>query len=203
MALFEIQLEIDSTELSPTVEKWLQAARERVQKYWDQFPQKPLSQYIECDFDLVAAAIQECCNKQMLDGKLFIEWGCGFGVITGVASVLGLDAIGVEAEAFLCEEGEKLFSAADVQAEIWNGNFLPDGSRELSEPEDPMVSLTHQLSAVYDDHDFALEDFAMVFVYPWPGEEHFLKLVFDSFARSGALLLLYRGPYQIELYRKK
>jgi hypothetical protein len=48
----------------------------------------------------------------------------------------------------------------------------------------------------------ALSDFALIFAYPWPGEEHFLKAVFHRYARPNAVLLMYRGPYQVELYRK-
>ena len=124
------------------------------------------------------------------------------GAVAGVAGLLGLDAIGIEAEEFLCEQARQLLDQEGISAEIWQGNFLPEGARGLAEPEDPLVSLTHYIQSAYEQQDFSLSDFAIVFVYPWPGEEHFLKLVFDRFARHDALLLLYRGPFQIELYRK-
>ncbi len=98
-------------------------ARERIERYWDQFPKKPLPQYIECDFDYVSQALRTCVNHGWIDGQLFCEWGCGFGIVTGVASVLGLDAIGIEAEQFLCEQARKLMAKNGVQAEIWQGIF--------------------------------------------------------------------------------
>lgn len=203
MAIQEIEIDCDTDQLSPEITQWLVLARQRVSQYWDQFKSKPLPQYIECDFDLVAAGLQECVRRDLPDGKLFVEWGCGFGVVTGIASILGLDAVGVEAEEFLCGEGRALFERAGIQAEIWQGNFLPNGARDLADDEDPLVSLTHYIPAAYEEHDFTFDDFALVFAYPWPGEEHFLKLVFDRFARSGALMLMYRGPFMIELYRKR
>ncbi len=203
MALREIELTNLQDELPTQVSHWLVAARRRIERYWDQFSEKPLPQYIECDFDLVAAALVECVSRDWIDGRLFVEWGCGFAVVTGIAGILGLDAVGVEAEEFLCAEGRKLLSRHGVDAEIWNGNFLPAGASRLAEDTDPLVSLTHELEPAYDRYDMPLADFAIVFAYPWPGEEHFLRLVFDRYARRDALLLMYRGPYQIELYRKR
>ena len=205
MSLSEIDINDDLPDQHdnpPELQRWLDAARSRLSRYWDQFKEKPLPQYIECDFEYVATALKYCCDQDLIDGRLFVEWGCGFGVVAGVAGLLGLDAIGIEAEEFLCEQARLLLDQEGISAEIWQGNFLPEGARDLAEPEDPLVSLTHYIQSAYEQQDFSLSDFAIVFVYPWPGEEHFLKLVFDRFARRDALLLLYRGPYQIELYRK-
>lgn len=203
MTLKQLDLIVDESELPAQVNQWLAAGRERIERYWDQFPKKPLPQYIECDFDYVSQALRTCVNHGWIDGQLFCEWGCGFGIVTGVAAVLGLDAIGIEAEQFLCEQARKLMAKHGVKAEVWQGNFLPAGAHQLAEDTDPLVSLTHRIPAAYHQHDMQLSDFAMVFVYPWPGEEHFLRAVFDRFARPNALMLQFRGPYHVELYRKR
>jgi hypothetical protein len=204
MALSEIALNLsDSEPLPPEIEAWIRVSRERIEQYWDQFSKQPLPQYIECDFDLVAAALLECVARDLIDGKLFVEWGCGFAVVTGIAALLGLDAVGIEAEEMLCCEGRKLLARHALQAEIWQGNFLPHGARRLAEDTDPLVSLTHAIEPAYQRHQMSLDDFAIIFAYPWPGEEHFLRVVFDRFSRSDALLLMFRGPNHIELYRKR
>ncbi len=204
MALIEIPLNLsDDQPLLKPLETWIAAARERIELYWDHFSKQPLPQYVECDFDLVASALVEVVDRQLSDGKLFVEWGCGFAVVTGIAAILGLDAIGIEAEEMLCTEGRKLFSKNGIEAEIWQGNFLPAGARGLAEDTDPLVSLTHYIPPAYEANNMRLDDFAIVFAYPWPGEEHFLKVVFDRYARSDALLLMFRGPFHIELYRKR
>lgn len=202
MALRQIDLKIDDSPLPTEVEQWLARGRARIEQFWDQFKQKPLAQYIECDFDYVARALRACTEQNLVDGRLFCEWGCGFGIVAGIASLMGLDAVGIEAEEFLCQEARKLFAAGGVSGEIWHGNFLPRGARELAEDEDPLVSLTHTLPSAYAEHDVLLSDFALIFIYPWPGEEHFMRAVFDRFARPGALMLQFRGPYHVELYRK-
>lgn len=203
MSLQELEIELDDqSPLEDRIQAWLVSSHLRIQKFWDQFPEKPLAQYVECDFDWLARGLQHCLEHQLTDGNLFVEWGCGFGVVTGVASLLGLDAIGIEAEQFLCQEAELLLQQNDIQAEIWQGNFLPGGASRLAIDEDPIVSLSHQCLSAYEAHQMSLDDFAIVYAYPWPGEEHFLKLVFDRYSRPGALLLLYRGPYHLEFYRK-
>jgi hypothetical protein len=202
MGLREIDLEVPEDPLPSEITQWLKVARERIEVYWDHFREKPLPQYVECDFDYVSAALKACVDQQLIDGKLFCEWGCGFAVITGVAGLLGLDSIGIEAEEFLCQEARQLFAKANVPAEIWQGNFLPKGAAKLAEDTDPLVSLTHEIDPAYLAYDMALSDFAIIFAYPWPGEEHFLKAVFHRYARPDALMLMYRGPYQVELYRK-
>ena len=203
MALRQLQIDVDPDQPLPdAIEHWLGACQARIDLYWDSFKEKPLPQYIECDFRVVAKAIESCVQNDWLDGRLFVEWGCGFGVVAGVAAAFGLDAIGIEAEEFLCDEARKLLAKSNLPAEIWQGNFLPGGARRLAEDTDPLISLSHDEPPAYAKYDMSIEDFAMVYVYPWPGEEHFLRLVFDRYARSGAVLLFYRGPYHVEVYRK-
>jgi hypothetical protein len=203
MTLSELTFQFDCEELSPELVTWIESSQVWLTAYWDQFAARPLSQYVECDFAYVASALSAIVHQRLNDGNLFVEWGCGLGVITGVASLLGLEAIGIEAEEFLVQEARKLLAEANIPAEIWHGNFLPDGARHLATRHDPVVSLTHDIEPAYVQHGLDLEDFATVFSYPWPGEEHFLKLVFEKYARTKALLVLFRGPYHLELYRKR
>lgn len=202
MPLKEVPLRVGEEPLPEAIAQWLVAGRARIERYWDQFPQKPLPQYIECDFDYVSQALRQCVRSGWIDGRLFCEWGCGFGIVTGVAALLGLDAIGIEAEPFLCEEARRLMAVNGIGAEIWQGNFLPAGAASLADDTDPLVSLTHTIAPAYGKHDMQMSDFALIFVYPWPGEEHFLRAVFHRYARPGALMLQFRGPYHVELYRK-
>jgi hypothetical protein len=204
MSLIELDIELDDElPLPAPIEQWLATARQRTQVYWDQFVKRPLPQYIECDFEWVARGLEYCRQRNLPVGNMFVEWGCGFGVITGAAGLLGFEAIGIEVEPFLCEEGRKLLAANSINAEIWQGNFLPGGARKLADDTDPLVSLSHLSASAYEQNQMGLDDFALVYAYPWPGEEHFLRCVFERYARSKALMLMYRGPYQIELYQKK
>jgi SAM-dependent methyltransferase len=180
----------------------LRRADSLLQAYWDAWHRKPIEQYVACDFRDVWRALATVRELQLAQGNLFLEWGCGFGIVTAMASQMGWGAIGIEAEPFLVSEARTFLAAEGIQAEIWQGNFLPSGSERLARHQSHHASLFHQVPSAYSQHDMQLDDFAFVFAYPWPGEDGFLKDVFREYAAPGALLLVFRGPYELELYRK-
>jgi SAM-dependent methyltransferase len=202
--LVEIPLQWDdSAPLPENVCKLLADADDRLQAYWDQWHKRPIEQYVACDFRDVWHCLKLLSENQMTNGKMFCEWGSGFGIVTALASILGFEAIGIEAESFLVDESKKFLAGQGIAAEIWHGNFLPAGSQRLAKSQSHHASLFHNVADAYSQHDFQLDDFAVVFAYPWPGEDHFLQEVFRHYAADGALLLMFLGPYQVELHRKQ
>jgi hypothetical protein len=201
--LEELPLIIDETAPIPhSVEVFLSSSQELIQSFWDRWIDQPIEQYVACDFLEVWRALQAVQTNHALTGKSFVEWGAGFGVVTALGWLAGFSAVGIEAEAFLVSEGKKLFHKHQIQAELWHGNFLPERAEELADVQSNFPSLHHPMASAYAANDCELGDFSLVFAYPWPGEEHFQREVFRQFAAQGALLLMFRGPYQIELYRK-
>jgi SAM-dependent methyltransferase len=180
----------------------LEDAAQVLQGFWDRWHQDPIEQYVACDFSYVAQSLLQIQESGLAEGNLFCEWGCGFGVVTGLAAMLGWEAIGIEAEEFLVREAKRLLERHCIAAQIVQGNFLPAGAQGLADLQADHPSLFHQLPSAYQDLDLDVDDFALVFAYPWPGEEHFQREVFRVHARSQALLLMFRGPYHIELFRK-
>jgi len=204
MRLIQLPLEVDDAEpIPPEVELFLENSQSRIQLYWDQWNERPIEQYVACDFNYVWGAIQSLLRKKIVKGNSFVEWGSGFGVVTGLAWYSGLSSVGIEAELFLVEEGRKLLAQHAIHAELWHGNFLPTGAEKLAEQQSDHPSLYHRVPSAYTKHDCDLDDFSIVFAYPWPGEEHFQREVFCRYAGKDTLLLMFRGPYQIELYRKQ
>lgn len=202
-AILELSLTIDCDAPIPEpVARFIEAGRERIQIYWDRWLDKPIEQYVACDFEYVWHAFQAIRQSDLLHGKSFVEWGCGFGVVTGLAWLSGLSAVGVEAESFLVDEGMKLLRSHSIAAELWHGNFLPSNAEELVDRQSGCPSLHHPVPPAYSAHQCELSDFALIFDYPWPGEDHFHREVFRHYAGSNSHLLFFRGPYHIELYRK-
>ena len=192
----------DTLAIPAATEQILLAADELLQAYWDQWHQRPIEQYVACDFRDVWRAMFAIKQNGLATGNTFCEWGCGFGIVTGLASQLGWEAIGIEAEEFLVQQARHFLKRHKLNAEVIHGNFLPRGSERLARSQSNHASLFHQVENAYEQHDLDLDDYAMVFAYPWPGEHHFQQEVFRNYARDGALLLMFLGPYEIELYRK-
>lgn len=205
MALKElhVRFEMESGRLPPSIDEWIALAQREIRDFWDQHPKKQKSEYVECDFTYAAEAMAACSRLKLIEPLQFVEWGAGFGVVTGIASLLGMRAVGIEAESFLHEAASRLHRLAALETTLWKGNFLPAGAARLRLPDEPSVALQYRIAPAYDVHGSDLHQFGGVFCYAWPGEEHFLKAVFDRYAAPNALLVLYRGPYQIEFYRKK
>lgn len=192
----------DGTEMPSETERILLDADSVLQAYWDQWNQRPIEQYVACDFRDVWRALSKLTSSQMAIGNTFCEWGCGFGIVTGLASQLGWEAVGIEAEAFLVDRAKQFLTRNHLAGEILHGNFLPRGSERLARSRSNHASLFHQVESAYEQHDLELCDYALVFAYPWPGEHLFQQEVFRNYAGDGALLLMFLGPYEIELYRK-
>ena len=135
-------------------------------------------------------------------GNRFLEWGCGFAVVSALASQIGFDAIGIEAENDLLDQGRATIASWDVSVELIHGDFLPPGAERLA--DDPTLpSLGHEVGNAYEVLDMDLDDFAIVYAYPWPGEDDFHEAVFDRYAAPGALIVFFCGPNDMRVWRKR
>lgn len=54
----------------------------------------------------------------------FCEWGSGFGLVTGIAELLGFDASGIELDQNLAEASRKLLNDFQLSARIITGNYF-------------------------------------------------------------------------------
>ena len=202
-ALTLLEVDWDSESIIPEeIEGLLAKADSLLQSYWDSWHRRPIEQYVACDFRDVWRAMQAVKTQNLPFGNLFCEWGCGFGIVTALASKLGWDAVGIEAEEFLVQQAQAFLRSEKIPAEIWHGNFLPPGSQGLAKRQANHASLFHQIPCAYPKKSLGVDDFATIFAYPWPGEDYFLKDVFRHYAADQAILVMFLGPYELEIYRK-
>jgi hypothetical protein len=134
--------------------------------------------------------------------RRFCEWGSGFGVIAGLAALLGFDAHGIEIDPALVAASRELLAAQGLRATIAHGSFLPtddEASERLADLETRTV-----LGAAdgYDELGRDLDDFEVVFAYPWPTEEELYCDLFRRLADYGAVLLTYSRTEGMRAYRK-
>lgn len=192
---------VDSTPIPGTLATKLNSALGEIEAFQDRWDRPQIEQFVAADYPLVYQCLNWTLQYQPRLGQRFLEWGSGFSIVSAIAAELGLNAFGIEAEPDLLAMGQKTIQTWNVSVELVEGNFLPPGAAQLS--DDPMLpSLSHDVADAYQTIGLDLDDFALVYAYPWPGEDDFHEFVFDRYAASGALLMLFCGPNDVRLWRK-
>ena len=121
----------------------------------------------------------------------FLELGSATGVVTIVADLLGFEACGIEIEPWLVERSIELAERFSSGATIAEGSFVPpDYQDEVRHLSADFLTPTDGACA-YDELCLELDDFDLIYAYPWPGDEDWLLEMIRRHARPGALLLTY------------
>ena len=197
----KIPSEIDSVAIEPGDAARLAEMRNRIERFQDIWDQHHAAQFVAADYELVYRSLVWMQRTQILVGTLFLEWGCGFATVACLADRLGFGSHAIEAHPDLICEARKTLRCRNARVELFHGNFLPAGSDELA--FDPTLpSLGHGGPNAYDHWGIDLGDFAVVYSYPWPGEDEFHEDVFEREASDGAILLMFIGPNQMRAWRK-
>ena len=162
------------------VDCFIRDAEDRAEAYGDRAGK---GLFVPGDYRYAFQILQWLLRTKAADkGTAFLEWGSGQGMVTILAALLGYDAVGVEIDEALVRESRELAARYDTQARFEQGSYDPASSG--------LKVFTAQKRAV-------------VYVYPWPGEEPFFLQLFAATADPGAFLLMCLGPEDIRTYRKK
>ncbi len=197
----EIAKGVDAREIPASVSEKLVAMRTRIEAFQDCWIQHHAAQFVAADYELVYQTLCWIGETQSAIGRRFLEWGCGFATVACLADGLGWNSHAIEAHADLVTQARKTVHDWPAKVELFAGNFLPPHAEHLT--ADPTLpSLGHGGPSAYEAWEMDLDDFAMVYSYPWPGEDEFHEEVFDRYAAAGAMLLMFIGPNEMRLLRK-
>ena len=197
----------DST-LPDPVQAFINEADRRCEAFYDQQLNRRFPRYVPSEPAQVYAALRHVTNEGLAGGDIFVEWGSGFGVATGLAALLDYQAYGIEIEPALVQQAESLLADQGLHAEFLPVSYIPDGfiSYEALSGHDLVrdESFGHALDGPpgYEGMAFDIEEVDLFFVYPWPGEQAMMLKLFDAVAGEGAILIAYYGDRDICLYRK-
>lgn len=158
--------------------------------------------FVRCDFHLLDQSLTWIEQNHLLAGHRFCELGSGFGVATLLATLQGMDSVGIEIEADLVEQAVDLAEAAEVDADFYCGSFVPRGIEGIEDLGSEVEHVETHEDEVYEQIGLEMDDFDLFFAFPWPGEEHFFEAVFSAGAGVNALLLTFRGRDGMHLVRK-
>jgi len=208
MACEPIEYANAPVELPPDVEAFLTDARRRCAEFFEANLNRRYPRFIPSDPAEVYAALHFVTESGLVEGERFVEWGCGFGIATGLAALLGYEATGIEIEDRLADVAEELLRVHDLNGEIVRGSYLPEGFETYEavggsalivangSERGPFQPIRH--TGMTDDTD----EIDLFFVYPWPAEQEMMLELFDTVAGEGAILIAYYAEGDICIYRK-
>ena len=199
MPLVTVELKINAAPLPDQVAAFLAEADRRIER----FAARQVHAFIPSDYVLVYDALRESAARAVAPGNAICEWGCGMGVVATLAAMLGYEACGIEINAELVDEARALADDFDQSVEFVCGNMIPTGGDGYADSASSEMSwLSMGGHDAYDQLGLDVDDFDMVFAYPWPGEEDVIDNLFEHYAAVGAVLLTYHGIDGIRIQRK-
>lgn len=133
-------------------------------------------------------------------GLRFLEWGSATGVITIMADLLGFEAYGIEIDPELVATARDLAERSESDARFAVGSFLPDGYEWKPDSGDGRLGTIGRGASGYPELGRGLEDFDLVFAFPWEGETPIMHDLMQRRAGSGASLLLYHSTEGVQVY---
>lgn len=202
MPLQAIDLPLDDHELSDRIAELLDDADRRIERWVHDRRDAPIPGFVPADYPLVYQALLAIDRAGLASGERFLEWGSGFGIITGMASVIGYEAFGIEVEPDLVDQAEQLLEDHDIYARFARGSYLPADADQTQDLVRDYSWLETDRPDGYDDLGLEIDDFDVIYVYPWPGEEPVAEACFERYAAYGSLLLSYRTDDRLWLHRK-
>ncbi|MDH3582957.1 MAG: class I SAM-dependent methyltransferase [Phycisphaerae bacterium] len=157
----------------------------------------PFHSYVSADY----AALYDSLRSLQGQAMTFLEWGSGLGIATIMASRMGFEAYGIEAEAQLHEYSEEFARTYGPKARFVQGSFIPDDFEWNPADGDDVYRTILDTPAAYDELDMELRDFDLVFAFPWPDEHTLYRNIMRQLGAPDALLLTYDSRDGFKLLR--
>ena len=199
MPLMELDLPIGEPAVPDDVAAFIREAERRI----DQFQlSSRVPGFVPSDFGRVYSVLRALAAADVAPGRLFCEWGSGFGVVACLAALLDFDACGIEIDGELVDAAQRLAANFDLPVEFVCGSFIPRGAKASVESGDGFAWLTTDGDSAHEELGLTTDDFSIIFAYPWPDEEGVIGDVFERYAAAGAILVTYHGGSDFLLRQK-
>lgn len=144
--------------------------------------------FIASDYEPVQAALV----AHRAEGQRFLELGSGSGVITIMADLLGYEAYGIELDLALVKTSREMAARHGSRARFVQGSFFPAGYHPPhAAPGAIRTGTMGEGDSGYAELGRALDDFDVVFGFPWGGEAPVLLDLMKRYGSADALLLMY------------
>ena len=190
----------NSQPIDPVLRARLTALFDEGWEIWERFDRevrvKDWHPFIPADYESVLAGLLPLRRP----GLRFLEWGSATGVITIAADLLGFEAYGIELDPDLVRMAEQLAAKVGSNARFAAGSFLPTGYRYRPSDGDGRTGTIGDGESGYLALGHPLEDFDLVFGYPWDGEAPMMLDLMRRYGSPNALFLLNR-PNGVKIFQ--
>jgi hypothetical protein len=153
--------------------------------------------FVAADYEDVRAALLPL----RAPGRRFLEWGSATGIITIMADMMGFEACGIELDASLVATARDVATRHGSRARFVAGSFLPTSFRWKAGDGDARTGTIGEGESGYLLLGHPLEDFDVVFGYPWGGEEPLMHDLMRQYGSKDALLLLHDAVDGVHMYQ--
>ncbi len=206
MPLVDIEISINGSVLPDDVVAFLREADLRVSQFVSNSPIR-ITGFVPSDFVTVYRSLRAIAEANLAPGTSLCEWGSGFGVVASLAAMLEFKVCGIEIEGVLVDASRRLADDFGLPAEFVHGSLVPSGAEAdveeaYAEASAEYFWLVTDADDAYDELGLNLDDFDVVFAYPWPGEECLIEGLFEKYAAEEALLLTYNQYNSVRVRRK-
>ena len=168
---------------------------------WDRFDEEVRAHrfhpFVAADYEAVVNALMPHHGP----GLRFLEWGAATGVITIIADLMGFDAYGIELDPDLVATARDLARRYDSRAQFVVGSFLPTGYEWRPSHGDGRTGTLGAGASGYRELGHSLDDFDVVFGYPWDGECDLMLDLMNRYGRADATLLVNHVTDGVLAYR--
>lgn len=204
MPLIEVAVPRYEGTLPETATALIAAARRRVDDFLDGLEGPPAHAFVPSDYEVVYRTLRGVSEQpELAPGRVFVEWGSGFGVVAALAAMLGFRSHGIEIERGLVAAARRLCADFGQPVAFAEGTFIPEGGESFLDVCEDLCWLAPGGACGHERLGLEPDEVDVVFAYPWPGEERPIEELFAHFAADGALLVLYRGIEGIQVQRKQ
>ncbi|CAN0295136.1 unnamed protein product, partial [Scytosiphon promiscuus] len=174
----------------------------RADAEWEAFSERrpAFQRFIQADLRLAREALTAARDAAGGLGLRFVELGSGVGSIAILADLLGFESYGIEVDRELFETSLALASEFESRVELVEGSFVPPEFMDAVEHFDDEFPTPIDGADAYAELGLKLEDFDLIYLYPWPGEEPWYGELLERFAGSHARQLRYshKDGFRIE-----
>ena len=176
--------------LEPALAARIEALIEEGRDFFDTFDRevrgKTFHPFVPADYEKVLRTLVALRGP----GLRFLEWGSATGVITIMADMLGYEAYGIELDPHLVRTARELAARHGSGATFAAGSFLPTGYEWRPSSGDARLGTIGDGASGYLQLGHPLDDFDLVYGFPWDGEEPMMRDLMRRYGARGARLLL-------------